>query len=1036
MDHEDFVLVERQDSEQGDENAPIGTCSPQFCNLSKVIPTVTPEDLDKIRSWLSPTEFESEGSEYCKHLNAHVPGTGDWLFQTGQYKNWHDNGIGALWIQGIPGSGKSVVAANLIQTLRKEGVPVLFFFSRRIIKSNSEPRYLVRDCLYQFLDHSVALQARLKRVVEQHPLVWNVPFHELWRILLSALSTVPKVCVLFDALDEHAVEEDNFLECLLELGQKRPDSIKLIMTSRPLAHLQMVLKGPFLASIRLSGSRVERDIATYITHRIANQQERSLTTEDQSAIRDILCQKGQGLFLYARLMLDELLQQSSPISTHLQHLPTSLEDMYVDLLHEHSSRSGASLHFQSSLLSWVTHASRPLRVTELAALINSHGDRGGLNDFQDAKLMARTSCGPLLEILDDETVQVIHHSFTEFLLDSNRNSAKETSKSKKWFPSLTLAIVHRSLTLSCIDYLQSGCFMSWSVEERPTMIDYENSRRLEKYRHLMIRFHFLQYASQNLLYHAVKCDTLDTDLASKFDGFFQYGSHDFESWKDCLFSREDKPTPDDFYPLHMAAQAGLTAYTVRLLEKGENPDLVDSQKRTATAYAAMNGHTETLVALINKKASFTINDWDGLAPIHHATKGNHVKALRFLLDVGADPMSPKSDEDNGHYSVHPSTFGQTPIQLACELGSADAVTELLQHLESPLKNAILPHWAAASGQAKVLSILLQHPEISANINKKDVSGNTALFLGACARDSATVRILLQHGADVHLRSDDLINSLDRPVDLKTAKSKLGRTPLQGWSNRRRGDHNEHQSSVEEWEKAGTMLIEAGCDVEATDEDGKPPLFSWIEQISYGRGDSDRTARFVSLLLKYGANPRMTDNKGNTALHFHQMWCQDPKIIGLFTNGGADINALRESDLVTPLIAAAKAQCVDVRSYIKNGADPNMQDSDGNTALHHISRSWLFELSHVKEWLSFADPTIKNKKGETCLYNLRFGNGGDGRVQAIPLLVETGLELESRNRLGRTALLAACANAEPHFISGLVRYGADVKSKDFQNKSCR
>lgn len=223
---------------------------------------MTLEDIERIRSWLSPTEFESEGSEYRKHLNAHVPGTGDWLFQTEQYKDWHDSGTGALWIQGIPGSGKSVVAANLIQRLKNENAPVLFFFSRRIIEANSEPRFLARDCLYQFLDHSIALQARLKRVIKQHPVVGNVPFHELWRMLLSALSTVPKIYVLLDALDELAVEKGDFLNALLELGRLRPDSIKLVMTSRPLPHLQMGLKGSFLVKIRLTGNRVEKDIAT------------------------------------------------------------------------------------------------------------------------------------------------------------------------------------------------------------------------------------------------------------------------------------------------------------------------------------------------------------------------------------------------------------------------------------------------------------------------------------------------------------------------------------------------------------------------------------------------------------------------------------------------------------------------------------------------------------------------------------------------------------------------------------------------------
>ncbi|RFU23819.1 hypothetical protein B7463_g12519, partial [Scytalidium lignicola] len=994
MDDDDFVHVERHDIDQGDDNNPL---------------KVTAEDLEKIRLWLSPTEFESEGSEYRRHLNAHLPGTGDWLSHTEQYVSWHssEDTIGALWIQGIPGSGKSVVAANLVQTLKNEDAPVLFFFSRWIIESNSKPRFLVRDCLCQFLDYCTTLQRRLKGVLKQYPVVGNVPCHELWRILLAGLSTVPRVYLVFDALDELAIDEDGFLQCLVDLAQMKPDSIKLIMTSRPLPHLQTALKGPFITNVRLSGHRVEKDINVYITHRLSTQRERSLSMEDQSTLKDVFCQKGHGLFLYARLMLDELLQQSIPVLACLQHLPSSLEDMYVNLLYEHSSRSGASLHFQSLLLSWITHASRPLRVTELAALVNSLGDSAGLNASQEVKLMVRTSCGPLLEILDDETVQVIHHSLTEFFLNTSRSSAKEIVGSEKWFPAFTPALIHRSLTFSCIDYLKSGCFDLWTIN-RPTTDSYEEFPPLEKQRQLMVRFHFLQYASHNLLYHAARCDSSDIQLAHNLDEFLQYGSHDFESWKDFLFAKESKTAIDDFHPLHVASRAGLTNYTIWLLEKGIDPDLTDSQKRTATAYAAMYGHAETLEALLSRKASFTISDWDGLQPIHHASKGNHVTTLHCLLDAGANPASPKDGEDHDWYSFRPSTLESTPIQLACEIGNVDIVTELLQHLEPSLRNDILPHWASAKGQAKPLSALIQYPQILANINKKDARGNTAIYLAACSGDSAT----------------------------RTKKKGIRRTPLQGWAGFRRRAHLDlHRNSVEDWEKTGTLLIEAGCDVEARDEKGQTVLFAWTDQLRYGHGDSDRTLRFVSLLLKHGANPRATDNEGNTPLHLHQKWHQNPKIIGLFTKGGADINATRQGDLATSLIAYAKAQCTDIKAYIDNGADFNMQDSDGSTALHHICRSWLFKLPHIKEWLLVADPTIKNNKGETCLYNLRYGNNGEGRVEAIPLLMEKGLDLESRNRLGRTALLAACANAEQHFIIGLIRHGANAKSRDFQNKSC-
>jgi len=995
---------------------------------------VTPEDLDKIRLWLFPTEFDSEGSEYRKHLNAHAPHTGDWIFESSQYRTWHDLEIGTVWIQGVPGSGKSVVTANLIEALKKEDVPVLFFFSRRIIKSNSEPKHLVRDCLYQTLDHSVSLQARLKRVSEHYSQVQNVPFHELWGILISAISSFPKVYVLFDALDELAVEKDDFLQCLLELIQKGSNSIRLLMTSRPVPHLQTALKCPSLAIIRLTGRMVEGDVKTYITHRIDNQEEMALTQEDQSAIKDALCEKSQGLFLYARLMLDEILRQSSMATINLHRLPGSLAEMYTDLLHEHSSRSGASMRFQSLLLSWITHASRPLRITELAALINSRDDRGGLNKNQDAKLMIRTSCGSLLEILEDETVQVIHHSFTEFLLDGTRsNNEATTIESEKWFPTLVPDLIHRSLAVSCVEYLLSGCFDSWSiVDQRAVYIEAIS----EGPKSLFIRFHFLQYASKNMLYHASQCDELGTDLTLLFDRLCQYGGHDFESWKDFLFSAKGEITPENFYPLHLAAQAGLTRYVMRILEMGENPDLIDALGRSPIAYASMHGHAATLAVLLEYKATIDLEDENGLAPIHHAVKGNHVKALTCLLDGGADPMSAISKEDVHCYSTSLSMIGKTPIQLACELGNVDVSYELLERIGPVLRSTVLPHWAATTGQAKVLSLLFRYPEILANINTKNTFGNTALYQAACVGNPASVHILLQHGSDVHLVSDDIDPIEDERSNSSTTRSV--RTPLHGWANMRRGRYrNQHLSTVEEWEKCGALLIQAGCDIEAQDEKGQTVLFAWPEQTVWTcRGREDRTERFVSLLLKHGANPSATDNTGNTPLHQNQRIGTASKAIGLLTKAGANINAIRDKDLATPLIVAAKSQCVEVMGFIENGADPNLQDINGDTALHHICSSWLLELSHIQEWLTFADPTIKNKKGETCLYSLRYGNEGDGRVKSIPLFMEKGLDLESKNRLGRTALHSACVNAELQFIYGLIQYGANAKAKDFQNKSCK
>ncbi|KAL1885851.1 hypothetical protein Plec18167_001347 [Paecilomyces lecythidis] len=1003
MNNEDFVIVENPNEFLSERDA--------FCpdGDARKENEVTPKDVAAIRSWLSPTEFESDGSEWRKHLNAHAPGTGDWLVQAETYQNWHDSTEttpGGLWIQGIPGSGKSVIAARLIQRLKEEETaPVIFFFARRIIKSNSHPQNLVRDCLYQLLDHVIPLQARLKDLRKQNSSIEYTPFQELWRAFLFALSTLPRAYVVFDALDELAVEQNGFLNLLLELTQMSPQSIKLIITSRPVSHLVDALRGPSLGLIRLTKRAVESDIATYIDQRLVQQEQCPFTEEQQVRIKEIICQKAQGLFLYSRLMLDQLMQQSTtPVDQHLQRLPESLEDMYVNLLHEHATHSSAGLPFQSWLLSWITHSTRPLRVTELATLILSTPDRAGLKDDQDAKLMVRTACGPLLEILENETVQVIHHSFTEFLLDSHRPSANESS-SIAWFPAFAPTATHRSLTLSIINYLLSGCFTSWEFDRE----EYGGDGFEKPHHDAMLQFPFLQYAVQNLLDHAASCDVEDLELMQALDRLFDTDTGTFNAWLDFWFASMDEYVPGDFKPIHVAARAGLSRYTTHLIAKGEEPNVFDENCHSPAALAAMNGNADTLGVLLDSQAIFTDFDIEGLAPIHHAAKGGHVDVLQRLLDAGTDPLYPQG----------PSRYtelGKTPIEYACQWGNTEAARLLLQHMDEAARCHVLPHWAAAKGQADTLRAVVEYPEIRANIHVKDAGGNTALYLAACADSAPTVDLLLRYGADVRVRSSGSGSNGSRW------------TALQGWANGNASWYKQYQTSEDEWERVGELLIKAGSDIEVRDDKGKTVLFYWS---MHGRS----SARFASFLLSHGADARALDNDGNTVLHDSFLNHQVGATMRLLVDAGANINHARKTDGATPLISAAKQQFEGVKLFTDCGADVNLQDRDGNTALHWICKSWVPGLATLREWLQFADPTIRNNAGQTCIYNLRFGNYGYERVQAIPLFIEKGLDLESRDRKGRTALLAACENGQQHFVTALLRHGASATVTDFENKTC-
>jgi hypothetical protein len=137
-------------------------------NEANILPE-SPATLERIRAWLRPTSYNLDSSEYRKHLASHLPGTDDWLTSSTTYSQWRDSVVhGMLWIKGVPGSGKSVFAAMLVDHLSRavERVSVLYFFFRQIIDANHAHVALLRDWLDQVLTYNPPLQRQLKEYVE------------------------------------------------------------------------------------------------------------------------------------------------------------------------------------------------------------------------------------------------------------------------------------------------------------------------------------------------------------------------------------------------------------------------------------------------------------------------------------------------------------------------------------------------------------------------------------------------------------------------------------------------------------------------------------------------------------------------------------------------------------------------------------------------------------------------------------------------------------------------------------------------------
>jgi ankyrin repeat protein len=988
-------------------------------NEDNILP-LPADKLKNIRDWLQPTPYDLERSEFSRHLTSYLQGTGQWLVSTRTYKQWHqgdENGL--LWIKGIPGSGKSVMAASIIQRLHQEKVPVLYFFFRQIIDANHQPVAALRDWLCQILSFSPPLQVRLRdEYLEKERHIDSVAVSDLWKDLKFALSAFPKVYCVIDALDEMDQGNDNFLHSLAELGQWRPANVKVLITSRPVIAVESPLRRLHIPQVQLDERLVDMDIAAYVQYRLRNS---SVAHEYWNLVTEAVPGRANGLFLYAKLSMDAFVSPGADPQAVLKTLPADLNVMYNDLLREHAKRSNVPDEFQLLILQFVTHATRPLRLLEVAEMAKaSHVPFEGYG-LKEIKDLVRAACGPLLEILHDETVSVVHHSFTEFLKGFTRSKPLDHST----YPTLEAGPTNQRLAIACMDYLTSGCLDKLEIKKR-TMKDEPKKAEQSGTR---LQFPFLEYAAANWYIHTRRAALAGADMSS-----FYMRLDDFVANKQRLVAWLDIDWPENVIqgltPLHAAARTGLTQYARRLLqERDVDPNAKSNRRDPPLYWAAQSGHADVAQVLIDGGADPDGEANEGYKPLHKAASHNHAEVAKVLLAAGVDPLTPKTKETPGRMCGNgPRSVGHTPWMYACKNGHTETVAEFLSYIKNPEDMQRGLFWSTEVGNAVCVDLILQQPGM--DVNSKYL-GETALFIACCKRDMNTIKTLLKAGADPNIFCDALVGEprrlnsrrRRRPRDSKQIDEPRGYTALHALCFVR--------GSIDRCRPAANcvpLLLEAGANLHLRCPVGRTALhFACSNNI-----------QAVKLLLDAGADPTAETDNGRTVIHTDGSTDKEllPILLGL---GAVDVNELMTKGKENPLFLRLQGNHPEsVIEFLKYKPDVNMAGLDGDRPLHVLlNRRLSISKNTILDALlsAGADPNLQNAKGETPLHILR----DISKLETVSMLLNAGADLELRNLQGQTALFK---NAMTDGIGGdnatlpniLVKLGARLDTRDNKGRT--
>ncbi|KAI1328541.1 hypothetical protein F5Y16DRAFT_150403 [Xylariaceae sp. FL0255] len=351
--------------------------------------------------------------------------TASWIFQSSEFREWIDsNGSPLLWCSGKIGSGKSVLAASVVDYLLvTKGPPdhsMSYFFidfgDRNTLKIETFLRSIIRQRLPQATKISDETESELRNLQEDDDLPSMTAF------IGKLMDPSETAFLIIDGLDEY--EDPSRAELLQELTNLLGSSAntKLFLSGRE--SLTQEIERFFKSFNQVSTKTgAQRDMADYVKGTIQKKLDLGeLNVGDPELVSEVetaLIEGSDGMFLWVFFQVLEICEQScdEDIRKTIAHLPKDLKDTFQRIINRISSKSSKKM--TRKIFQWVAASARPLTLGELREAIAV--------EVNQEYSMPERLCNNVNTIVqvcenliyvdeEDHSVSFAHHTIKQFLL--------------------------------------------------------------------------------------------------------------------------------------------------------------------------------------------------------------------------------------------------------------------------------------------------------------------------------------------------------------------------------------------------------------------------------------------------------------------------------------------------------------------------------------------------------------------------------------------------------------------------------------------
>jgi hypothetical protein len=167
------------------------------------------------------------------------------------------------------------------------------------------------------------------------------------------------------------------------------------------------------------------------------------------------------MFIYTRILLAPLEYEATDTLAlkKLHMFPPTLTEYYNSVLASLRRASDQSFALARDIFLWTILARRPLKIQELILAIGaqraskaSPGEPDTYWPLLDPEGEIREACYPLVEVLQDGTVRVVHSTVTQFLLGENVDGKENNSEIIDAY-GLRVPRAEHEMAMACGNYL-------------------------------------------------------------------------------------------------------------------------------------------------------------------------------------------------------------------------------------------------------------------------------------------------------------------------------------------------------------------------------------------------------------------------------------------------------------------------------------------------------------------------------------------------------------------------------------------------------